>query len=52
LAASIVGVDSVLPGRAELGKKAGTVDMGIVIAQPTPRLAGVALSNDYKAQGP
>nr|WP_315458648.1 carboxypeptidase regulatory-like domain-containing protein [uncultured Sphingorhabdus sp.] len=52
LVASIIGVDAVLPGRAELGKNAGTVDMGIVIARPTPRLAGVALGNDHHAQGP
>jgi hypothetical protein len=52
LAASIIGVDAVLPGRAELGKKAGTVDMGIVVARPTPRLAGVVLGNDHNAQGP
>lgn len=52
LSASIIGVDTDLPGRAELGKKAGTVDMGIVIARPTPRLAGAAFSADRNAQGP
>jgi len=52
LAASIVGVDAVLPGQAELGKQTGTVNMGIIIARATPRLAGMARSDDSKAQGP
>jgi hypothetical protein len=51
LVASVIGVDTVLPGRAELGLKAATVDMGIIIARPTPKLAGVALSDAHKAEG-
>lgn len=42
ISANVIGVDTALPGLAELGKKSGSIDLGIVIAVPAPRIAGVA----------
>jgi hypothetical protein len=42
LSATVIGVEATLPGLAELGKTSGTVDLGIVIAKPAQRIAGVA----------
>jgi hypothetical protein len=42
LAANVVGVEATLPGLAELGKSSGSVDLGIVTAKPSQRIAGVA----------
>jgi hypothetical protein len=42
LAANVVGVEPTLPGLAELGKSSGSVDLGIVTARPSQRIAGVA----------
>jgi hypothetical protein len=42
LAASVVGVEATLPALAELGKSSGSVDLGIVTAKPSQRIAGVA----------
>ena len=52
LSANVVGVEAVLPGLAELGKKNGTVDLGIVIAKPAQRIAGIANGAANPAQGP
>lgn len=42
LAANVVGVEPSLPGLAELGKASGSVDLGIVTAKASQRIAGVA----------
>ncbi len=42
LAANIVGVEPTLAALVELGKSSGSVDLGIVIAKPSQRIAGVA----------
>jgi len=42
LAANVVGVEPTLAGLAELGKSSGSVDLGIVTAKPSQRIAGVA----------
>jgi hypothetical protein len=42
LSANVVGVETVLPALAELGKKSGSVDLGIVMAKVAQRIAGVA----------
>jgi hypothetical protein len=42
LSANVVGVETALPKLAELGKASGSVDLGIVIAKPAQRIAGVA----------
>lgn len=42
LAANVVGIEPTLAGLAELGKSSGSVDLGIVIAKPSQRIAGVA----------
>lgn len=42
LAANVVGVEQTLPGLAELGKASGSVDLGIVTAKASQRIAGVA----------
>lgn len=42
LAANVVGVEPALPGIAELGKSSGSVDLGIVTAKSSQRIAGVA----------
>jgi hypothetical protein len=42
LAANVVGLEPSLPGLAELGKSSGSVDLGIVLARPSQRIAGVA----------
>lgn len=52
LSASILGIDTALPGKAELGKKSGVVDMGIISARPAPRLAAIAEGQVASAQGP
>jgi len=48
LSANVVGVEMALPTLAELGKNSGSVDLGIVIARPAQRVAGLAQA----AQGP
>ena len=42
IAANIIGVEPTLAALAELGKSSGSVDLGIVIAKPSQRIAGVA----------
>ncbi len=42
LAANVVGVEPTLPGLAELGKASGSVDLGIVTAKASQRIASVA----------
>ena len=48
LSASVIGVDTALSVSAELGKSKGSVDLGIVTARPTQRVASLANA----AQGP
>jgi hypothetical protein len=52
LAANVIGIEPALPGLAELGKASGAVDLGIVIAKATMRIAGVANGTSNPAQGP
>ena len=52
LSANIIGVVSELSGVAALGKSNGTVDMGIIIAHPVPRLAAMPNSGTANAQVP
>lgn len=48
LSANVVGVEMALPTVAELGRNGGSIDLGIVTARPTQRVAGLAQA----AQGP
>jgi hypothetical protein len=41
LSATVVGVETILPGVAELGKGNPTVDIGTLVAKPSARLAAV-----------
>jgi hypothetical protein len=52
LSANVVGVEAVLPGVAELGKNSGSVDLGIIVAKPVQRIAGIANGLANPAQGP
>lgn len=52
LSANVVGVEAPLPALAELGKKSGSVDLGIVTAKAAARIAGVANGSANPAQGP
>ncbi len=52
LSANVVGVETALPALAELGKAAGSVDLGIVSAKAAVRIAGIANGSANPAQGP
>jgi hypothetical protein len=42
LSANVVGVETILPALAELGKASGSVDLGIVTAKAAQRIASAA----------
>ena len=52
LSANIIGVVPELSGVAALGKSSGTVDMGILIARPVPRIAAMPNNGTANAQAP
>lgn len=52
LSANIIGVVPELSGVAALGKTNGAVDMGVIVARPVPRMAGMLAGENASAQGP
>lgn len=52
LSANIIGVVAELSAVADLGKTNGTVDLGIVVASPLPRLAAMPNISTNSGQGP